>query len=113
MRRDDHSGKIMMMLVGSFVGAAVALLLAPQTGERTRKELVRAGKKAGNRAQKFVSRIAKDLDRTIGDIIEFSESGMEKGKELTGKTREEILDVLDAGKVFIEEERAKLEKIFK
>ena len=37
MRRDDHSGKIMMMLVGSFVGAAVALLLAPQTGERTRK----------------------------------------------------------------------------
>ena len=74
---------------------------------------MRAGKKAGNRAQKFVSRIAKDLDRTIGDIIEFSESGMEKGKELTGKTREEILDVLDAGKVFIEEERAKLEKIFK
>ena len=31
MRRDDLSGKIMMMLVGSFVGAAVALLLAPQT----------------------------------------------------------------------------------
>ena len=102
-----------MMLLGSFVGASLALLFAPQTGERTRKDLVKAGKKAGNRAQKFVGRIAKDLDRTIGDIIEFSESGLEKSKELTGKTREEILDVLDAGKVFIEEERAKLEKIFK
>lgn len=113
MRENDHAGKIMMMLVGSFIGAAVALLFAPQSGERTRKELVKAGKKAGNRTQKFVNRIAKDLDRTIGDIIEFSEEGLEKGKQLTGKTREEILDVLDAGKQFIEEERAKVEKIFK
>jgi gas vesicle protein len=113
MKHNDHAGKIMMILVGSFVGAAVALLFAPQPGDRTRRELARAGKKAGNRAQKFVNRIAKDLDRTIGDIINYSEGSLEKGKELTGKTREEILTVLDAGKQFIDEERAKLEKIFK
>lgn len=113
MRKDDQTGKILMMLLGSLVGATVALLFAPQSGERTRKELARAGKKAGNRAQKFVNRIAKDLDRTLEDIVELGEGGLERGKELTGKTREEILGVLDAGKQFIEEERSKLEKLFK
>jgi gas vesicle protein len=113
MNRNDHAGKIMVMLVGGFVGATLALLFAPQSGERTRRELVRAGKKAGNRAQKFVNRIAKDLDRTLGDIIELSEDGLQKGKALSDKTREEILNVLDAGKQFIEDERAKLDKVFK
>jgi gas vesicle protein len=99
--------------LGSCLGASIALLLAPQTGAKTRKQLIQYGKKAGGRAQEFVSDIAESLDDVLGDILDVSESGLQKGKALTERARGEILEVLDAGKKYIEEERVKLDKIFK
>jgi gas vesicle protein len=99
--------------MGGLLGASIALLFAPQTGRKTRGQLARYGKKAGTRAQHFVNGIAESLDHVVADVFKASSQGLEKGKQLTGKARTEILDVLDAGKKYLEEEKGKLEKILR
>lgn len=105
--------KYWYVVVGSLVGAGVALLFAPQTGAKTRRQIVRYGKKAGGRTQEFVHEISESLDCVVKDVLEYSGPGLEKGKKLTDRARHEILDVLDAGRKYLEEEKAKLDKILK
>lgn len=112
-RRKNGARRFMILLFGSLAGATLALLFAPQSGEKTRQQVARYGKKIGNRAQDFVGEIASAMDDVLGDILEYSEGGLHKGKKLTDRARTEILDVLDAGKKFIEEERNKLDRILK
>src|SRR5262245_37366347 len=113
MRKDNPIDKAFTLLIGGFIGATVALLFATQKGEKTRRQLVKYGKKAGNRTQRFVGEIGESLDSVIGDILEAGSDGLEKGKKLTDRARTEILDVLDAGRTYIDEERGKLEKLMK
>jgi|SRR3990172_11196202 len=108
-----NTSKYFMILLGGLLGASAALLLAPQSGRRTRRRIVRYSRKAGQRAQEFVSGIAESMDSVLGDILDFGEQGLDKGKALTDRARGEILEVLDAGKKYIDEEREKLDKILK
>jgi gas vesicle protein len=105
--------KYWYVILGSMVGAGVALLFAPQSGDKTRRQLVKYGKKAGNRALEFVGEIAESLDGTLQEILDYSGDSIEKGKKLTDRARNEILEVLDAGKKYLEEEKTKLDKILK
>ena len=105
--------KYWYVLVGSMVGAGVALLFAPQAGQKTRRQLKRYGQKAGTRAQVFVGEIAESVDCVVRDALEYGGTGLEKGKKLTDKARHEILEVLDAGKKYLEEEKHKLDRVLK
>src|SRR5687767_996209 len=108
-----RADKYWFVVFGSLVGAGVALLFAPQTGAKTRRQIARYGRKAGSRTQVFVSDIAESLDCVVRDALEYSGTGLEKGKKLTDRARHEILEVLDAGRKYIEEEKTKLDKILK
>ncbi len=57
----------------------MALLFAPNTGKKTR----RAGKirqEGGQPRQKFVGEIGESMDDVLGDILEYGQDGMEKGR---------------------------------
>jgi gas vesicle protein len=112
-RRSSDSGSFRNILMGGLIGAAVALILAPQKGTATRRQLMKYGKRAGNTTQRFLSGIAESLDDTLQDLLVAGGEGVVKGRKLTSRARSEILEMLDAGKVYIEEERKKLEKIFR
>src|SRR5262245_49675777 len=113
MGRRSGGSSIVSLFLGGLIGASFALLFAPQTGKKTRKLVAQYGKKAGSRAQYFVGEIADTLDRTLGDILEDSSSGLEKRKKFTEVARCEILNVLEAGKNYLEEEKGKLEKMLR
>ena len=51
----------LLFLGGAAVGAAVALLLAPKTGEETRKELSDLATKAKKRAEEYSAKIKETL----------------------------------------------------
>ena len=105
--------KYWYIVVGSVVGAGIALLFAPQSGNKTRRQIAKYGKKAGTRANEFVGEIAESLDGVVREVLEYGGTGLEKGKKLSDRARHEILEVLDAGKKYIEEEKNKLDKILK
>jgi gas vesicle protein len=111
--RRKRGPSLAYLFIGGIIGASAALLFAPTTGRKTRKMVAQYGKKAGSRAQFFVGEIADTLDHTLADILEAGTHGFQKGKKLTDRAGNEILNVLEAGRKYLEEEKGKLEKMLR
>jgi len=70
MDRDNTMGVFGWLICGALLGAAAALLLAPQTGVRTRRKL------------------AKQAERGRKTILESGQEIFERGRELYERGRE-------------------------
>jgi len=74
-------------LVGVGVGTVVALLLAPKTGEKTRKLIV----KKAEEGRDYVASKGRELREQAEELVD-------KGKELVSKQKERLAEVLESGK---------------
>ena len=92
-------------LFGAIVGAAAALLLAPQAGETTRKRLQEKGIELKDRA----AELSADARQRAGELQERGrivleeqkakiDQAIEEGKEAAAKKREELLGNLEKEK---------------
>ncbi len=66
--------------IGVATGAAIALVYAPQTGEKTRRQLKRNFEDASERIQDTVEGLGKHVDRTVRaskEVVESVKSGAE------------------------------------
>jgi gas vesicle protein len=85
MSRDDGSGTVIVAFVlGAITGAAVALLVAPASGEETRRML----------AEK-----AREGQKKAGEVAN-------KGRELWDRQRETLTTAFERGKEAYEQARA-------
>jgi gas vesicle protein len=82
---DTRNGeRAVFFLVGAVAGAAVALLTAPASGERTRRRLLRKGEQAAD----YLMHAGKDLLDRCEDLYEHSGEIVEDAThELSGKYR--------------------------
>ena len=83
----DNGGKIVWFMAGAAVGAAVALLYAPQSGRETRRTIGRKAKKS--------SEAVADASRDL----------MDKGRDLFEKGRhvaDEAAELFERGRRIIE-----------
>jgi gas vesicle protein len=119
------------MLVGSAIGAAVALLYAPQAGDATRDLLKqKAGEakdKAGElatTAKEKASTVASSIGSTVNEkaqTVRESAAGMvgqvkttatdlvDKGRSLVETKKEQVVAAVEAGKQAYQEKRSELE----
>ena len=81
------STKAFYFLAGASIGALIALLFAPSSGEETRKAI--AGKAGEGRD--YVASKGRELRKQAGELVE-------KGKEAVGKQKERLGEVIEAGK---------------
>jgi gas vesicle protein len=82
---DTNAGdRASFFLLGVAVGAAAALLLAPESGERTRRKLVRKGEEVAD----YLIDASKELVEKCEDLYERSEElGGDATRELSAKYR--------------------------
>jgi len=60
--RDEHLGTVVMsVIVGALVGAGVALLLAPQSGRRTRAKITGMAEDVRDMAEDFADRLKSKI----------------------------------------------------
>lgn len=83
-------------VIGGLVGAAVALILAPQSGEETRAQLREKGIELKARAGKLAVEARQRAE-------ELSEEARQKAEELSTETRRRIEEIIADAKVRIEE----------
>jgi gas vesicle protein len=74
-------------LVGVGAGAAVALLLAPKTGQQTRKLIA----KKAEEGRDYVASKGRELREQAEELVD-------KGKELVSKQKERLAEALESGK---------------
>ena len=64
----NHMKRFFIFAAGAAVGAAVALLLAPKSGEEMREELKDMAQDATKRAHDYCEQVKKDLEEAAAAV---------------------------------------------
>ncbi len=114
MAEDNNNSALvgaLMLVAGGIIGAGVALLFAPQSGKRTRKDIVRFAKKTKHKAEDLVD----DFTDTFSDLVEAvgdkAADILDEGKDLAHDAKKEVLRAIEDGQARLEKQRAKLAKL--
>jgi len=92
MAEDSHGWEFLTgFLLGTVVGAAAALLLAPQAGEDTREQIRERGIELKSRA------------------VDLSEQGRKRAEELAVEARQRAAEAQERSRLALEEQRARLQ----
>lgn len=109
-RKNAMTGAI-LLVSGAAIGAGIALLLAPTSGEKTRKEIADYSRKTRRRAEDLASDLSRSVSGMVDRIGESTQEILEKGRGLTEDRRKALLSVIDGGVARLEEERKKLARL--
>ncbi len=91
------------LLAGAFLGAGIALLLAPQSGRKTRHDIRRFAERVGNKAVAARRELQRSVDSIIGDVEKKLREGVAGGMEWSDGKITELRQALDsAGKSITE-----------
>ncbi len=90
----DGRSEIGAFLLGALVGAAVALLLAPGSGEDTQRRL----KEQAKRLRSLTEDRMKGLREDLGLRVESAKGVVEQGKRLAADARADLEDKLERSK---------------
>jgi gas vesicle protein len=109
-RRDDLNflGALGLITVGAIIGAGVALLLAPKTGEETREMLREKGVDLARRAQERGEEVARRAQETMGEAGQRAQEYLGRGREVVEEKSAQLRAAFEAGRSAMREEIAKI-----
>jgi len=97
-------------LLGIALGAGVALLFAPQSGQETRRGIARSARRAQDAAQDFV----EDVSGTVADKFKEVRTSVEERIEATidavDERKRRVTNAFHAGRAAAREARGELEQ---
>ena len=99
--RDEFGAFLVGFIVGGLAGAAAALLLAPQSGDETRKVI-------RERSIELRDKAAETLDEAYEQAEEAAVEARQRFEELAKITREKTEDISHRGQIILEEQKAKI-----
>jgi gas vesicle protein len=110
-RNDDVMTGALLVLVGAILGAGAALLLAPQSGRKTRKDIARYARKTSKMAEGVAGEVVGSVAGMADAVEEMAEEFLEKGKDLSRESREAVLAALNDGQERLGRQRDRLAKL--
>jgi gas vesicle protein len=95
MSNHDTNGKFMSVLsafaLGSLIGAGIALLMAPQSGEETRQQLRDRGMELRDRAEDTMDQTRHRAEKTLDEVAD-------RAKKTTEDVRQRGHEAIDKGR---------------
>lgn len=101
----------LLIVAGGIIGAGVALLFAPQSGERTRRDLNRCAKRVKTRADETAEDISVSITNLVESIGDKTDDLVEKGKDVAGSARKDLIRLIEEGASKLEKFRTKLSRM--
>lgn len=112
---EDREKKIaaaaLLIFAGGVIGAGFALLFAPQSGTRTRNDILRYSKRARNKADEVVDDLAANVSNLVEAIGEKTDDLLEKGKDAAGGARKDLIRLIEEGASKLEKFRTVLSRM--
>lgn len=107
---EKHGSGVGSLLLGVAIGAGVALLFAPRSGEETRTEIRRRARNAGDRARE----VAEGVTDSVADTFESARSRVEEqiqsARSAIELKKRQVTRAMDAGRAAAQEARGDLER---
>jgi gas vesicle protein len=110
-RNDDVMMGAMLVLVGAILGAGAALLLAPQSGLKTRRDISRFARKTSRKVEGVAGEVVGSVAGMAAAVEEKAEELFEKGKDLSRESREAVVAALNDGQQRLGRQRDRLAKL--
>ncbi len=102
-----------LFLTGAMVGAAVALLYAPQSGAQTTKDVKKFAQNTVNKLDDLQENIRDQVADWVNDVSEVVRDGVDRGKKLTTQGYEKVLQGFDDTKKCVEDGKNMIEDLIK
>lgn len=106
--KNEKTNTLFALAVGAIFGAGVALLFAPQSGKKTRRDVRRLGEKALDKTQAIRNEVCSSIENFAEDVWGKVQDDFDRGRKWTEKSISDIQKALDAGKNFIHDEIGKI-----
>ena len=97
-------------LIGLALGAGVALLLAPQSGEETRRVIAKRARKAQDAAKDFVEDVSGTVADKFQEVRASVEERIEATLEAVDDKKRRVSNAFYAGRAAAREARGELEQ---
>jgi gas vesicle protein len=110
-RNDGVMVGAMLVLVGAILGAGAALLFAPQSGSKTRRDISRFARKTGKVVEGVAGEVVGSVAGMADAVEEKAEELLEKGVDLSKEAREAVLAALNDGQERLGRQRDRLAKL--
>jgi len=110
-RNDDVMMGAMLVLVGAVLGAGAALLFAPQSGRKTRRDISRYARKTGRMVEGVAGEVVGSVAGMADAVEEKAEEIFGKGKDLTKESLEAVVEALNEGQQRLGRQRDRLAKL--
>lgn len=99
--KNGNKNTLLALAIGAFAGAGIALLFAPQSGEKTRQDVRRLGKKALDKTQSLRVKLCSSIDNMAEEIWEKVQEDLDQGRKWTEKSFAELQRVLNSGRDYV------------
>jgi len=97
-------------LLGLAVGAGLALLFAPRSGEETRRDIQRKARAVSGQAQDLVSEITDTVGNTFQQARSSVEDRIDAARDAVELKRRQVSHAVDAGRAAAQQARVELEQ---
>ncbi len=97
-------------LAGLAIGAGIALLFAPRSGEETRREIERGARRVSTQAQDFVSDVTDSVGQKLQDAKDTVENRFDSARNAVDLKRRQVTNAVDAGRAAAQQARVELEQ---
>lgn len=102
--RDEFSAFLIGFIIGGLTGAAISLIMAPQSGEETRELLKDRAIELRDKAQETAQTVGDQVGNRASDV-------RSRAGDLAGKARSTAGDLRQRGQVVLEEQRNRLQNM--
>ncbi len=107
---ENHSAGVGPFLIGLAVGAGIALLFAPRSGEATRRDIKRRALRVRRAAEQVASDVADTVSDSFNDARRRVEEKIDAAREAVDIKREQVQRAMEAGRAAAREARSELEQ---
>ena len=107
---ERHSESVAPFLIGLALGAGAALLLAPRSGEATRRDIRRRALRVRRAAENVATEVTDTVVDTFQDARRRVEDQIDSARHVIDIKRQQVQRAMEAGRAAAQEARDELEQ---